>query len=252
MDGTQMTRIGRMFTDKVSAIILVIRVLLFYNRLYMTILSISPSSLPVWLLLLLPAILLSCAPPEPESRPKYGSVIDHRDGAAYRTLKYKQLIWMADNLRFQPNSLTSLCYKARSECPGYGRLYPWDVAIEACTGLGEGWRLPTDQEWMLLVTDLGGFYNGGERQGEPSQTYLRMIKGGSSGFDILLGGYRREGISYAQDVSGMYWSGTEYDDENAWRYEFFSRAGGNVSRYFQVKTSGYSCRCVKGLVAGQK
>jgi uncharacterized protein (TIGR02145 family) len=153
---------------------------------------------------------------------------------------------MADNMQYHTDSLYSWCYEKAATCPETGRLYTWEAAVSACEGLGDGWRLPTDQEWMFLATDFGGFFNGGKEEGNPAQAYKRLRVGGSSGFDALLGGYRKAGGSfYAEKVSGLYWTATEWNEDYAWRYEFFKMSGGAVSRYYQTKTSGYSCRCVK-------
>ena len=73
----------------------------------------------------------------------------------------------------------SWCYDNQPvNCKRYGRLYTWEGARKACEGLGPGWRLPSSQEWEELIQQ-----NGGEKG-----AYQRLIKGGGTGFDALLGG----------------------------------------------------------------
>ena len=58
----------------------------------------------------------------------------------------------------------------------------WEDAKKACADLGDGWRLPTDEELNILYENkakIGGF------------------------------------------ASGYYWSSTEYDDGIAWGQDFY-------------------------------
>ena len=54
--------------------------------------------------------------------------------------------WTAYNLNV--TATPSYCYDdAEANCRRYGRLYTWESARQACQSLGDGWRLPTDDEW---------------------------------------------------------------------------------------------------------
>ena len=54
--------------------------------------------------------------------------------------------WTTHNL--DVTSVPSYCYEdAELNCRRYGRLYTWESARRACESLGDGWRLPTDDEW---------------------------------------------------------------------------------------------------------
>jgi len=54
--------------------------------------------------------------------------------------------WMTCNLDL--NVAPSYCYADKeSNCRQYGRLYTWESAQRACKSLGDGWRLPTDDDW---------------------------------------------------------------------------------------------------------
>src|SRR5215475_6667973 len=63
--------------------------------------------------------------------------------------------WMTANLNVSTSS--SYCYDdAESNCRRYGRLYAWESAQRGCQSLGDGWRLPTDDEWRQLAKRYGG------------------------------------------------------------------------------------------------
>ncbi len=87
--------------------------------------------------------------------PKKGSVT--LKGENYSTIQYSAggLTWMTKNLNYElPDSW---CYdNDPANCAEYGRLYTWEAAKKACQSLGNGWRLPTDQEWRDLAKRFGG------------------------------------------------------------------------------------------------
>jgi len=48
-----------------------------------------------------------------------------------------------------------LCYKnSPAYCEEYGRHYSWGAAKRACESMG--WRLPTTDDWTLLLKSVGG------------------------------------------------------------------------------------------------
>jgi uncharacterized protein (TIGR02145 family) len=93
--------------------------------------------------------------------------------------------WTSRNLGVQ--SVPSYCYAdLEQNCRRYGRLYTWESARQACQALGDGWRLPTDDEWRQLAKQYGGMHDDAPDGGK--QAYHALLAGGGTGFDALLGG----------------------------------------------------------------
>jgi uncharacterized protein (TIGR02145 family) len=132
--------------------------------------------------------------------------IDERDGNQYKIIKIGNQIMMAENLRYKmPNG--SWVYDNNEEnAIKYGYLYDWETAKKAVHGL-YGWHLPTEEEWKSLYQYLGD---------NAIKVYTAMKKGGSSGFNITLGGARAtDGNFNLIDSYAFYWSATECGENDA-------------------------------------
>ena len=90
--------------------------------------------------------------------------------------------WMTHNL--DVNTMPSYCYEdAEQNCRRYGRLYTWESAPRACQSLGDGWRLPTDNEWRQMAKAYGGVSEDSEDKGKAA--YKALVAGGSAGFHAV-------------------------------------------------------------------
>jgi uncharacterized protein (TIGR02145 family) len=151
--------------------------------------------------------------------------------------------WTTNNLNVK--TVPSYCYEdADKDCLDYGRLYTWESAQRGCQSLGDGWRLPTDDEWRQMAKHYGGVSEDSDDKGKAA--YKALLIGGGSGFDALLGGGRSEDGLYARlDAHGFYWTASESDPASGWFYNF---GKGGLALHRQSggeKQSAFSVRCVR-------
>jgi uncharacterized protein (TIGR02145 family) len=204
----------------------------------------------------------------------YGSMTD-QDGNTYKTIQIGTQIWMAENLKTTKfNDGTSIsnvtdsigwsnlstpayCWynnDASAYKNTYGALYNW-YAVNSGKLSPKGWHIPTDDEWTILVNYLGGDYVAGEKMKESGTTHWQASEPGfkdysgsnSSGFTGLPGGNRGlydVGKFGAIRGGGGWWSSTEYDSTWAWTRSLHY-ADFMVPRYKELKTFGFSVRCIK-------
>lgn len=199
------------------------------------------------------------------------------DGNSYKTVKIGNQLWMAENLRvthyangdpipnvtsdrqwerigFIINGLQgAYCYYNNdvNNHRTYGCLYNWFAIIDSRSICPTGWHIPTDKEWKILETNLGGSSVAGGKIKESGNTYWDFPNSGAnneSGFCALPGGYRNPDGSYHSIGSiAQFWSSTE-GSNNSWDW-VFSRSlrcyGSDVSPNPVSKASGLSVRCVR-------
>jgi uncharacterized protein (TIGR02145 family) len=151
--------------------------------------------------------------------------------------------WTTANLAVETSS--SYCYgDAASKCRRYGRLYTWESAQRGCQSLGDGWRLPTDEEWRGLAKHYGGV--AGDSRDKGKAAYAALLSGGASGFDAVLGGHRSGDGKYDRlEAHGLYWTVSANDPASAPYYNF---GKGTQALYRQPegqKQMALSARCVR-------
>ena len=138
----------------------------------------------------------------------------------------------------------SYCYDdAESNCRRYGRLYTWASAQRGCQLLGDGWRLPTDDEWRQRAKRYGGVSADSADKGKAAFTAL--LRGGRSGFNAVLGGNRSAGQYARLEAHGLYWTASDNDPASAPYYNV-GRGGGAFHRQPQgEKQMALSVRCIR-------
>jgi uncharacterized protein (TIGR02145 family) len=152
--------------------------------------------------------------------------------------------WTTANLNV--NASPSYCYDdAEPNCRRYGRLYTWESAQRVCQSLGDGWRLPTDDEWRQMAKRYGGVSDDSADKGRAAFTAL--LSGGTSGFNAVLGGNRSTDGQYARvEAHGLYWTASDNDARTAPLYNF-GEGGQALHRQPQgQKQMALSVRCVRG------
>jgi len=193
----------------------------------------------------------------------YGTVADI-DGNSYKTITIGTQTWMAENLKatkFNDGtiipfaSVPIMWYAAtspvycwyNSDSLGYGALYNWQ-AVSSKNVCPAGWHVPSDAEWSVLVTHLGGESVAGAKLKESGTAHWSVPNSGAtneSGFSALPGGYRNS-VSTFNSIKqrGYWWSSTEASSTEAY-YRAMGYNYSNTDRTSAGKLSGFSVRCVK-------
>ncbi len=191
------------------------------------------------LILIVLSLILNCAGKNTIKR--------HTQTSESKNVRSKQMldgrVWMTENLDLE--IAESYCQQDDSiNCNKYGRLYTWEAAKKGCDLLGEGWRLPTNKEWQTMAKNYGGIYNDSDDKGK--LVYLSLSTGGKAEFNGILGGNREANGSYERfGAHGFYWTATEYDNSEAWFYNFAKRSA-LLNRHTGDKKRAFSVRCIKG------
>jgi len=179
-------------------------------------------------------------------------------GETYQTVVIGSQTWIARNLNY--NASGSECYNNDpANCITYGRLYDWATAMKLeascntsiCTQVASqhqgicpsGWHLPSDTEWNVLMTVVGGYSTAGK--------YLKArigwyeANGNSNGTDDYgFSALPSRGIGYRD--YGYWWSSSENFLISS--YAFFvsmTYFDYKVERTSNSKRALHSVRCLK-------
>ncbi|GEM_PF-4969828 len=77
------------------------------------------------------------------------------DGKKYKTKKIKGQVWLLKNLLLDVGKGCKCDTDNYAQCFKNGRLYNYEAAMRAANKI-EGWRLPTREEWDILLESTGG------------------------------------------------------------------------------------------------
>jgi uncharacterized protein (TIGR02145 family) len=188
------------------------------------------------------------------------------DGNIYPTVRIGTQVWMAKNLRTTRlkyggtiplvtdntawSNLTTpgYCWYNNDEATNkdtYGALYNW-YTIGTTNLCPAGWHVPTDDDWTVLITFLGGESVAGGKLKETGTAHWATPNTGATnetGFSALPGGQRYGSFTNYLGSCG-WWSLTEYNATTAnvlmIQYDF-STLGWKLG----YKNMGFSVRCVR-------
>ena len=146
---------------------------------------------------------------------------------------------MAENLNYEISD--SWCYGNKEEnCEKYGRLYTWAAAMSA---VPNGWHLPTNEEWGILATNVGGVANAGTKL----KSKNRWDSGNGTddyGFSVFPAGIRYSGSFRNLGSLAYFWTATGYSSADAY-YRYLSTGASMFSNYNDKTDYAYSVRLVK-------
>lgn len=138
------------------------------------------------------------------------------------------------------------CYYNNNPALGqkYGKLYNW-YAVNDPRGLAPaGWKLPTDMDWAMLSSALGGQSIAGAKLKSSSGWVDGNDGTNESGFNGLPGGYRIENGLFRDIGSiGTWWSSTESKSLKA--IDFYVILSRSLNKSDSPRQRGESVRCIK-------
>lgn len=217
-----------------------------------------------------------------------GEFFDNRDSTIYQWVKIGEQVWMAQNLTYLPKvypssegsglmEINSLPYqyvynyegkdveeaKLTESFANFGVLYNYTSAINGCP---DGWRLPTLEDWKILLIAIGmqenvddnlGFINEesvAEKLQSPAGLNNYTIRENESAFKVKLGGLRFKGnIFISKEATGFdlqgdaafFWTATiNVQNQSAYRITIEKNKKG-VLAYPIVIMNGLSVRCIQ-------
>jgi uncharacterized protein (TIGR02145 family) len=202
--------------------------------------------------------------------PVYTGTMTDIDGNVYNTITIGAQEWMAENLKttkyrngdaipYVTNNVTWAALTTGAYCNYdndayngeiYGRLYNWYAVSDSRNIAPTGWHIPTDDEWTILTTYLGGETGSGGELKETGTTHWLSPNIGATnetGFTALPGGFRHTNGEFSNiGKNGYWWSSTECSTSSAFGRDM-NYNNSNVYRgsIYNYKYDGYSVRCVK-------
>jgi uncharacterized protein (TIGR02145 family) len=203
----------------------------------------------------------------------HAQTITDYDGNVYNTVTIGTQVWMKENLKVThyrngdsiPNikvdttwrNLRTGAYCDYNNSPDtsktYGRLYNWYAVDDSRNIAPVGWHIPTDCDWINLITYLGGPIVAGDKMKEGGSIHWNTSAPGasnSSGFTALPGGYRDiDGYYYLNGHQGLLLSSTLDSNDLVWILVLIHTNSTATTGVDCHKNDGYSVRCLRDLPA---
>jgi len=186
------------------------------------------------------------------------------DGNVYKTVKIGSRVWMAENLKvthyrngetipdiMDPKQWDLLTGGASCEfnsdpvyTKAFGLIYNWYTTTDVRNVCPEGWHVPSESEWVTLVSFLAG--ENVASVNTTGKVAPSLIKVNESMFKVLPEGFRGydgefTGLGYG---GGGWWSATSASKETAYYHNVNYNTAGKI-RMEGRKKFGYNIRCIK-------
>ena len=186
------------------------------------------------------------------------------DGNIYKTVMIGPRLWMAENLKVthyrngesipdvkDPKQWNLLTEGARCDLnndpvctKAFGLIYNWYTTIDVRNVCPAGWHVPSEPEWIALVTFLAGEDAASVKT--PGKIAPNHTKVNEIMFKVLPEGFRGydgefSGIGYG---GGGWWSAASASQETAYYHNVNYNTAGKT-RMEGRKKYGYNIRCIK-------
>ncbi|MFZ4398758.1 MAG: FISUMP domain-containing protein [Bacteroidales bacterium] len=200
------------------------------------------------------------------------SAVTDIDGNIYNTVAIGTQVWMKENLKvtkYRNGDLIGTTTPATLDISGesspkyqwayngdennvatYGRLYTWYVVADSRNLCPKGWHVPSDAEWTILTTYLGGESIAGSKLKEAGLSHWNSPNTAATnetGFTALPGGSRYYTGTF-NSIGNLFscWSSTELNSAEAWfQTMYYNNSDANWDAYDQ--RYGRSVRCLKSI-----
>jgi len=195
-------------------------------------------------------------------------IVKDIDGNIYHSIKIGSQVWMVENLKVTHyrngdpitnvtdgklwSNITTGAYcnynNDEKNAVIYGRLYNWYALNDNRNICPAGWHVPSDEEFKILETYLGGSNIAGGKMKEASVTHWINPNTGAnneSGFTALPAGCRLNNgdfLNINKDVH--FWTSTERNNSGAWT-RYLSDDSLESFHHYGSKHYGFCIRCIK-------
>lgn len=208
---------------------------------------------------------------------QFGSLSDI-DGNSYKTVIIGDQTWMTGNLKttrfangepipdisdytywgsYASQALPASCNVENNEwnLSVYGKLYNWYAVNDSRKLCPEGWKVPSNDEWISLMDFLGGEELAGGLLKEAGTDHWAYPNTGASDvfdFSALPAGDRQEnGYFYSSSYRAYFWTSVEYDLTKAYMVFMDNESSSFNHNYIPAKGDGLSVRCIKDDSGGE-
>lgn len=241
---------------------------LVYNQIFTTMLKFK--GFLFFIVFISLVLIFSSSSCKKDDKPIIGSVEDSQ-GNVYLTVETESQEWMKENLivteynngdeipqvqddeEWANLETGAWCYYNHESGETYGKLYNW-YAVQDKRGIcPDGWKVPTDNDWTVLVNEFNGInLAGGSLKSvhtvpdeHPRWINPNVNASDESGFSATPGGFRNhEGMFQHLGSFGGWWTSSKEYNENAWKFGL-SYNDEKVHNYPRNKKYGFSVRCVR-------
>ncbi len=203
------------------------------------------------------------------------------EGKTYNVVSIGTQCWFKENLNVGTKIIGSLyqsnnsikekyCYNdLESNCDIYGGMYQWAEMVQYLNGATNttswnpvptgniqglcpsGWHVPSDGEWTILTTFLGGEAIAGGKLKETGTIHWTIPNTGAtneSGFTGLPGGYHGDGMAVPYNGinnAGLWWCSSETNGGSGAFLRSLDYSNILAARSGDGKSDAMSVRCVK-------